>query len=165
MAWGPFNAIFSNYVFHWFERSERLSIMQDIYESLTPGGRLVFCCLPPQTQHKFIEADIFALAMPGRDYESTLGLKYDSSAVWSQVCTQAGFSVEVCEEYDDEKRSPSLPAFLRDLEASVPNFKLHSLKQEDFDFLKKQYGYGYGKEVVYDFKELVILAKKYPAQD
>ncbi|XP_062513354.1 arsenite methyltransferase-like [Corticium candelabrum] len=157
---GPFDAIFSNYVFHWFERADRQGIVRDIYECLKPGGRLVSRLKPLQTQPNSCTNDVFALAMPTSDFESASGLKLDPPAVWSQIFTEAGFSVEVCEERDEEIKTPNLQAILRLLEISVPSFRMQLLKSSDVEILNKKYRTGEGEEVSIVTKDLKILAKK-----
>ena len=58
---GPFDGIFRNYVFHWFERAERAEMMQQMYDSLKPGGRLTFVLEINHTQPNAINRDIFVL--------------------------------------------------------------------------------------------------------
>ena len=59
MPLAPFDAVFSNDVFHWFERADRQAIVTDIYKCLKPAGRLAIYLLTPQTQAKCLGVDAF----------------------------------------------------------------------------------------------------------
>ena len=73
---GPFDGILSNYVFHWFERAERAEMMQQMYDSLKPGGRLTFLLNTNETESNVIVRDIFRLTEPNLDEESASGIKW-----------------------------------------------------------------------------------------
>ena len=110
---GPFDGIFSNYVFHWFERAERAEIMQQMYDSLKPGGRLTFVLETNHTQPNASIRDIFRLTEPNLDEESASGIKMDFSSAWLQHCSDAGFVVELSEVFRTEKAGPNLDTLLQ----------------------------------------------------
>ena len=157
---GQFDAIYSNYVFHWFERAERGDLLKCMYDSLKPGGRLAFLLEPEQEQQHFLLRDADCLAMPDMDAESATGLKLDSPSVWLQHCTDAGFTVETSHVEQVENVDPSLESHLRILEAAVPGFKCVMLEQNQMEILKNRYKSGNSEEIRHSFTILKVLARK-----
>lgn len=157
---GPFDAVFSNLVFHWFTREDRSVIIKDLFEMLKPGGRLVFQALPHQTATRSIFPDAFSLAMPDKDVESTFGMMFDSADVWLQLCSDAGFAIEQCKVTEEEITKPSLDAEFRNMEAAVFAFKSSMLSDSDVKELMKRYSSGHGAEVAFVITTLKVLARK-----
>lgn len=157
---GPFDAIFSNFVFHCLERADRPVIVRDMYEMLKPGDRLVFLMEPHQSQKPTLYKDVASLAIPGKDLESAYGVKLDSASIWRQLCTEAGFVVQLFEVNDIEETEPSLDAYLRRVEVSIPTFTSHMLKESDVDELKKKYCSGHDTEIVLGCTVLKVLARR-----
>ena len=157
---GPFDGIFSNYVFHWFERAERAEMMQQMYDSLKPGGRLTFLLGTNQTQSSVIVRDIFRLTEPNLDEESASGIKMDVPSVWLQHCSDAGFLVELSEVFMREFMEPNLDRLLQFITASVPNFQCSKLTDDGLQELNSRYKTGNGDEVAYSVRLLKVLARK-----
>ncbi|XP_062515962.1 demethylmenaquinone methyltransferase-like [Corticium candelabrum] len=157
---GPFDGIFSNYVFHWFERAERAEMMHQMYDSLKPGGRLTFVLETNQPQPNAIIRDIFRLTEPNLDEESASGMKMDVPSVWLQHCSDVGFVVELSEVFRTEKAGPNLDVILQFLKASIPNFQPIKLTDDGLHELDNRYKTGNGDQVAFSLTVLKVLARK-----
>lgn len=157
---GPFDAIFSNYVLHWFERVDRTVSMRDMYEMLKPGGRLVFLVQPHQNHPKNFLQDVVSLVMPDKDLESACGMKFDSASVWLQLCTEAGFVIELSEEADNEETRPNIETCLKGMEAAIPTFTSSMVADGHVEELKKRYSSGHGTEMTFFVTTLKVLATR-----
>ena len=160
VRFGQFDGIFSNYVFHWFERTERAEMMQKMYDCLKPGGRLTFLLEPHQPQRKFIIRDAVRLAMPTVDEEYASGMKMDPPSVWLQHCSTAGFAVELSQVVEINEVEQTLEKLLQVVEAAIPNFKSNMLQDNDLQTLKNRYKSGNGDEVVHTITLLKVSARK-----
>ena len=134
--------------------------MQQMYDSLKPGGRLTFVLETNQPQPNAIVRDIFRLTEPNVDEKSASGIKMDVPSVWLPHCSDAGFVVELSEVFRTEKAGPNLDAILQFLKASIPNFQSSKLTDDGLHDLNNRYKTGSGDEVVFSLTLLKVLARK-----
>ena len=160
LSFGPFDGIFSNYVFHWFRRTERPGILNDIYNSLKPGGRLAYLLIPTQNHPNFLERDIFSRAMPDRDLERAMGVTFDSIETWLDICTGVGFIVDSYKITEVREKRASMQAQLQFFEAVVKSFRADMLNEKDIEELKALYGTGNGDETIHEITVMECLATK-----
>ena len=125
---GPYDIVFSNYVFHWIEDKE--SVFLKVFQSMRAGGQFGLVCLEKLISNSIIPKKVF----------------FSDSEVYESIATKCGFTVAFKSVEPHSYTFPSVDSYLDWYSASC-NIDLDSIDPDSIKTFKDEVGNGQ-----YDFQ-------------
>jgi SAM-dependent methyltransferase len=161
VTFGPFDTVFSNYVFHWLQPETVQSTLRDLHDCLKPGGRLV-ACFPSQPGE--LDVQYVSLATKSDD-KSIFGPCLRPLAFWRQECLDARFQVIAAYDPDVCYTFPNVKSYFHFVKAyTVGKIDPADIAENDMkEFLQKHNIHSMDDRVAWTESNVIrILAKKCP---
>ena len=130
---GPYDIVFSNYVFHWIEDKE--SVFQKVYQSMTAGGQFGLGCLGKITSKTILPEKIF----------------FSESEGYENIAKKCGFTVAFKSVEPHTYTFPSVDSYL-DWYAASCNIDLDSIDPASIKAFKEEVGNGQYEFKFYKFQ-------------